>query len=48
MVSSVKYSRPYLYGRKFVLVTDHRPLVYLENMKDTTSKLAKRKISLSE
>ena len=29
IVWSTKYFRPYLYGKKFVIQTDHRPLVWL-------------------
>lgn len=39
---------PYLYGRRFTLVTDHRPLVWLHSTKDPTSKLMRWKIRLNE
>ena len=44
----VKHFRPYLYGRKFTLVTDHRPLVWLHGLKDPASRLARWRIELSE
>jgi len=28
LVYAVKHFRPYIYGRKFTLVTDHKPLEY--------------------
>lgn len=31
---AITYFRPYLYGRRFTVKTDHRPLVYLFTMKN--------------
>ena len=44
----VENFRPYLYGRKFTLVTDHRPLVCVHNIKDPESKLSRWKLRLRE
>ena len=41
MIFSTTQFRPYLYGRKFKLITDHRPLVWLHNIKSLTSRLAR-------
>lgn len=48
IVWSVKYFRPYLYGRKFKIQTDHRPLIYLFNMRDPSSRLLKFRLLLEE
>ncbi|XP_076285579.1 uncharacterized protein LOC143211634 [Lasioglossum baleicum] len=48
MVYAVIYFRPYVYGTKFTLVTDHRPLVWLHSVKDPTSRLMKWKLRLLE
>ncbi|XP_076297797.1 uncharacterized protein LOC143217410 [Lasioglossum baleicum] len=48
MVYVVIYFRPYVYGTKFTLVTDHRPLVWLHSVKDPTSRLIKWKLRLLE
>lgn len=48
IVWSVKYFRPYLYGRKFIVKTDHRPLLYLFNMSDPSSRLTKFRLCLEE
>ena len=44
----VENFRPNLYGRKFTLVTDHRPLVWLHTIKMPGSKLNKWRLRLRE
>lgn len=48
IVWAVRYFLPYLYGREFTLITDHRPLVWLHGLKDPVSRLARWKIRRSE
>ena len=48
IVFAIKHFRPYLYGHKFTLVTDHRPLIWLNNLKDPVSRLARWRIKLSD
>lgn len=45
---AVTYFRPYLYGRQFVIRTDHRPLVYLFSIKDPSSKLTRMRADLED
>ena len=48
IVWSVKYFRPYLYGREFTILTDHKPLIYLFGMRDPSSRLLKFRLTLEE
>lgn len=48
IVWAVKQFRHYLYGRKFELKTDHKPLIWLANLKEPNSKLIRWKIKLNE
>lgn len=48
LVWATKYFRPYLYGRKFNIITDHKPLQWLFNLKDPSSKLVRWRIKLQE
>lgn len=48
IVYCVNHFRPYLYGRKFSLVTDHKPLVWLHSVKDPTSRLVRWRLKLAE
>lgn len=48
IVWAIKHFRPYLYGRKFKIYTDHKPLVYLFGMKDPSSRLLKFRMLLEE
>lgn len=48
VVWAVKHFRPYLYGRTFKIITDHKPLVYLFNLKDPSSRLLKFRLLLEE
>jgi len=34
IVWAVKHFRPYVYGTKFKIVTDHKPLIWLFNVND--------------
>lgn len=42
----INYFRPYLYGRKFYVVTDHRPLVSLFTHKNPSSKMTRIRLDL--
>lgn len=45
---AIRHFRPYIYGTKFLVKTDHRPLVYLYNLKDPSSKLTRIRLELEE
>lgn len=45
---AIDYFKAYLYGRKFKVRTDHRPLVFLFGMKNPTSKLTRMRLDLEE
>lgn len=48
IVWAIKHFRPYLYGKHFKILTDHRPLISLFNMKDPSSRLFKFRLLLEE
>ncbi|KAM0735324.1 Transposon Ty3-I Gag-Pol polyprotein [Formica fusca] len=48
IVWAVKYYRPYLYGTKFKIITDHKPLVWLFNVADPGSRLIRWRLKLEE
>lgn len=45
---AVNHFRPYIYGRKFIIRTDHRPLIYLFSLKNPASKLTRMRWDLEE
>ncbi|KMQ91307.1 enzymatic polyprotein endonuclease reverse [Lasius niger] len=48
IVWAVKHFRPYLYGTKFTIVTDHKSLVWLFNVTDPGSRLMRWRLKLEE
>ena len=48
IVWNCKQYRPYLYGRKFTIVTDHKPLTWVFNVKDPSSRLLRWRLKLEE
>uniref|UniRef100_A0A1B6CD86 RNA-directed DNA polymerase n=2 Tax=Clastoptera arizonana TaxID=38151 RepID=A0A1B6CD86_9HEMI len=48
IVWACKHFRPYLYGKKFIIYTDHKPLLWLHNLKEPNSKLIRWKLLLEE
>lgn len=48
IVWAVKHYRPYLFGRKFKIVTDHKPLTWLFSIKDPGSRLVRWRLKLEE
>lgn len=45
---AIQYFRPYIYGKKFLIKSDHRPLTYLFSMKNPSSKLTRMRLDLEE
>ena len=43
-----KQYRPYLYGKKFTIVTDHKPLTWVFSVKDPSSRLLRWRLKLEE
>lgn len=48
IVWATQYFRPYLFGRKFLVETDHRPLAWLFSVKEPNSKLVRWRLRLAE
>ena len=48
IIYCVTHFRPYLYGRKFKIETDHKPLVWMNSIKDPNSRIWKWKLKLSD
>lgn len=40
--------RPYIYGRHFTVKSDHKPLAYLYNLKNPSSRLSRLRLDLDE
>lgn len=48
IVWGINHFRPYLFGRKFVVYTDHKPLLWLWNIKNPSSRLMRWRLKLEE
>ena len=48
IVYACKQFRPYIYGKKFTIFTDHRPLQWLWSLKEPNSKLIRWRTKLEE
>jgi hypothetical protein len=48
IVWGMRYFRPYRFGRKFIVVTDHKPLTSIMSLKDPGSRLLRWRIKLEE
>jgi len=45
---AINHFRPYVYGRHFLVQSDHRPLSYLFSMRNPSSKLTRMRLDLEE
>lgn len=45
---AIMHFKPYIYNTRFLVHTDHRPLVFLYNLKNPTGKLARIRLDLAE
>lgn len=47
IVWGVEYFRPYIFGRHFIIFTDHKPLCWVMNIKEPNSRLIRWKLRLA-
>ena len=47
VVWAVEHFRPYVFGRKFLIKTDHKPLVWTEKLKENSSRITRWKERLA-
>ena len=45
---AINFFKPYVYGTKFLVKSDHKPLSYLFSLKNPTSKLNRKRLDLEE
>lgn len=45
---ALKTFKPYLWGKFFVVFSDHKPLIYLYALKEPTSRLTRIRLDLEE
>lgn len=48
IINCSKHFRPYLFGQKFTVETDHNPLVWLSKIKEPNSRLVRWRLKLEE
>lgn len=48
VINFTKYFRPYLFGRKFKIITDHKPLQWVNSLKEPNSRLMRWRLKLLE
>lgn len=48
IVWATKYFRPYIFGHKFKIITDHKPLTWIMSLKEPNSKLVRWRLRLEE
>src|SRR5580765_4831122 len=48
IIWAVKHFRPYVYGTKFKIITDHKQLIWLFNVSDPGSRLIRWRLKLEE
>jgi hypothetical protein len=48
IVWACKLFRPYIWGRKFTILTDHKPLTWIFRMNDPSSRITRLKLKLEE
>jgi hypothetical protein len=48
MVEGIKHFRAYLFGQKFVVMTDHKPLEHIDSFKNHNGRVARWRMTLSD
>jgi len=48
IIWAANHFKPYVYGTKFKMITDHKPLIWLFNVNDSGSRLIRWRLKLEE